>query len=153
VHRLLDAFRKTCRSLRTDPSDTVSMSDVAALMNVTVGKAEQLEQLAQSVLSLDRSVSDRAGSFGDCISDDDACNADAALDYRCARESFDHILTALTPRQRDVIELRYGLTAQGSLTLAKTAQRLGVGPNMVARLEAEVLDAMRGGDRQQYAPI
>ena len=53
------------------------------------------------------------------------------------------VATILTPRERTVINLRYGLSGKKALTQREVAEKLGISRSYVSRLEKSALDKLR----------
>jgi len=65
------------------------------------------------------------------------------LDCKIKSEQLKKFLTeALTPRERKIIELRYGLTGLAPLTQREVAQKLGISRSYVSRIEKKSLNAL-----------
>jgi RNA polymerase primary sigma factor len=96
------------------------------------------------LVSLDAPVGDGAGAtLADLIADDVTPGPDARAELAAAGAEVRHALAALPPRERAVLELRYGLTGDGAATTAETAHRLRLRPQHVRRLEELALRRLR----------
>jgi RNA polymerase primary sigma factor len=108
-------------------------------------------ELPRVTTSLDAPVGDDAGAtLADLIPDDDAAAPDARAELASLGEDVRRALATLAPRERAVLELRYGLAGGGDATTAETAHRLRLRPQQVRRLEELALRRLRatlGGPR------
>ena len=59
------------------------------------------------------------------------------------RQDLDSMLAELTPQQREVLVLRFGLTDGNELSLAKVGQRMNISRERVRQLERQALDHLR----------
>lgn len=78
----------------------------------------------------------------DIIADDE--NIDEKIDYKIKLTKLrNSIAKKLTPRERTIIELRYGLTEKGELTQKTIAAKLGISRSYVSRIEKSALEKLR----------
>ena len=77
-------------------------------------------------------------TWGDIIATEDTIADDLDLKIRSAK-AIDIINSALTPRERKIITLRYGLNGDAPITQRETAERLKISRSYVSRLEAAAL--------------
>ena len=87
---------------------------------------------------IDTDKDGNALSLMDVIATDDTILDDLDLSMRAQRMK-QYILEALTPRERTIIELRYGLSGQIPLTQRDVAKRLGISRSYVSRIETKSL--------------
>jgi RNA polymerase primary sigma factor len=105
-----------------------------------------------TTVSLDAPVSDDAGAtLADLIPDDVTPAPDARAELASLGADIRRALPVLPPRERAVVELRYGLDGDGAATTAETAAKLRLRPQHVRRLEELALRRLRaelGGERR-----
>ena len=77
-------------------------------------------------------------TWGDIIATEDTIADDLDLKIRSAK-AIDIINSALTPRERKIITLRYGLNGDAPITQRETAERLKISRSYVSRIEAAAL--------------
>jgi len=101
----------------------------------SIGRAVDKKR-RQPAASLDAPLGDGAGAtLADLIPDDDAAGPYALAELSFLGADVRRALSALGPRERAVLELRYGLARGGDATTAETARRLRLRPQQVRRLE------------------
>ena len=91
---------------------------------------------------IDTDKGGNALSLMDVIATDDTILDDLDLSMRAQRMK-QYILEALTPRERTIIELRYGLSGQIPLTQRDVAKRLGISRSYVSRIETKSLAQLK----------
>jgi RNA polymerase primary sigma factor len=84
-------------------------------------------------------------TLADLVPDDHAPDAQEIVELADQRQKIEEILEGLTPRERAVIRLRFGMEDGTPLTLAEVGQRLGVSRERVRQLEADGLRKLRSG--------
>jgi RNA polymerase sporulation-specific sigma factor len=100
----------------------------------------------QNEVSINEAIdTDRDGNpltYEDIISTDE--NMADELDRRLlARRALSYINTILTPRERQIIYLRYGLSGRNPKTQKEAAELLGISRSYVSRIEKSALDKLR----------
>ena len=84
--------------------------EIARDLDLTVEEVEQIRRSAQTPVSLEKPVGDEDESeFGHFLTDETAPLPDEAAEVALRREALRAILDELSPRERAVLELRYGL--------------------------------------------
>jgi RNA polymerase primary sigma factor len=104
------------------------------------------EKRRRPLVSLDAPLGDGEGAtLADLIADDATPGPDARAELEADGAEVRQALSALPPRERAVLELRYGLAGDGAATTAETAHRLRLRPQHVRRLEELALRRLRAG--------
>jgi RNA polymerase nonessential primary-like sigma factor len=75
--------------------------------------------------------------------EDEGPSPDVYMTQEFLRQDLDAMLTELTPQQREVLTLRYGLQDGYELSLAKVGERLNLSRERVRQLERQALDHLR----------
>lgn len=126
--------------------------EVAARMGMTTDEASRLMVLDAPSLSLDTA---KRGQNNDVLGQfcgDAAGCLQSMIDRKLLTRRIDCILGLLDPRERRIIELRFGLKDGHRRTLAEVGQILDVSAEWIRRLEARALAKLRQPDcRQQLA--
>jgi RNA polymerase nonessential primary-like sigma factor len=121
-----------------------SLEDVAHLLGKQVADVERLLRHQEHMLSLDAPLDRESGlTIADGIADDDARAPELLLHDSAIEASVAGWLAELNPRQRMVIERRYGLNACEVTTLEDLAAELGVTRERVRQIQGEALDKLR----------
>jgi RNA polymerase primary sigma factor len=96
--------------------------------------------------SLDAPVSEDA-VFGEFIPDAGAVSPEAPLFREDTLRQVKAALESLSPRERRVLELRYGIRNAREHTLQDIAERLGISRERVRQIEARAMQQLRGRER------
>lgn len=102
-------------------------------------------------LSLDGFSTADGFTIADVVSDDSQDSPETNIDSREMRSEINRSLERLTSRERNVIQLRFGLTGMSACTLEKTGERIGVSKERVRQIERKALRKIRMTSRQQLA--
>jgi len=107
-------------------------------------EVEGLRKLAWDAVSLETPISDESDTeLGHMLEDENAESpVDAASDSDMRRQ-LDDVLQTLDPRERRVVQLRFGLVDGHQRSLDEVARRLGVNREQVRKMERTALDKLR----------
>jgi RNA polymerase primary sigma factor len=117
---------------------------VAAEAGMTADKVRELKKLAQQPTSLNKVVGDEGDSeLGDLVENEEAPDGAEIAPARDLEERLAEVLvTALTPRERRIIQLRWGLLDDRRYTQEEVAQRLGIKKGKVRQIEGSAMEKL-----------
>jgi RNA polymerase primary sigma factor len=144
LNRIGAARRSLARSVGHEPT----LEELAAHTRMAPHKLMLALRSDVPLASLDSPVADDA-SFGELVADAGALTPEAALLNQDARRRATRALALLTNREREVLELRFGLRNSHGRTLQEIADRLGVSRERVRQIEQRALGRLR---RAQEGP-
>jgi RNA polymerase primary sigma factor len=124
--------------------------EVAAAVGITPKELHVLSVAGRPLLSLNELVGENEEQTGaDFLSDREPAGPGEAVDRQLLRERIIEVLGSLAARDREVIELRFGLRDGRARTLGEVADLLGITRERVRQLEARGLSRLRQSDRRQ----
>jgi RNA polymerase primary sigma factor len=142
LNRLGEVRRQLEQRIGRDPTPAEIAAEIGLpeerVLETLVASREPLS-LESTILGTDNST------LADVVPDDGAPDAQEQVELSERRTKLDEVLDALTPRERAVIRLRFGLEDGTPLTLAEVGHRLGVSRERVRQLEADGLRKLRSG--------
>lgn len=138
VIRLARARRALTQHLGLPPT----IEEIAQEANLSREQVYHLQQVASTPISLHAPLSEGEQYCLERLIED-TCEPDP-LEVVALRDQVERLLAILTPRQRDVISLLYGLGGTGALPLRAAATQLGISDTRVAQIHHTALSAMRG---------
>ena len=137
---------RLARELEREPS----IRETALAMGIDEGRVVEILQAAKGTISLSSPFFDLTDmTFSDMLTDDSHVTPEEELLCIGKRESLEKVLDTLTPREKLVIQLRYGLTDGTEHTLAEVGQQLGISRERVRQIQEEVLRKLRQTPRSQ----
>lgn len=140
--RLGEVRRQLEQRMGRDPSP----EEIAHEVGLPVERVLETLVAAREPLSLESTILGTDNStLADVVPDEAAADAQEQVELSERRSKLDEVLDALTPRERAVIRLRFGLEDGTPLTLAEVGTRLGVSRERVRQLEADGLRKLRSG--------
>jgi RNA polymerase primary sigma factor len=114
-------------------------------------KIQRILQSAEEPVSLERPVGDEDSSqLGDFIEDDDALEPMDAAVREMLREQVQSALAALSERERQVLELRFGLVDGKDHTLEEVSRYFNVTRERIRQIEAKALRKLRHPTRSRH---
>jgi RNA polymerase primary sigma factor len=123
--------------------------EVAEELNVTPAQVRSIMGLGQHPLSLDDHPAGREeDGFHNTLADRGTAGTLERADRQVLKERIAELLRSLTPRDREVIEVRYGLRDGNSHTLDEVAQLFGITRERVRQIEARALKKLRQPGRR-----
>ena len=115
-------------------------------------KVDRILCSAEEPISLEGPVSgdEDSSQLGDFIEDVDALEPLDAASREMLREQVQHVLTALSERERQVLELRFGLVDGKDHTLEEVSRYFNVTRERIRQIEAKALRKLRHPTRSRY---
>ena len=125
--------------------DNSSIShDLKRRLEFAAQKVEAILKTAEEPVSLERPIGDEDSSqLGDFIEDDDAQDPEDAADIISLREKIEKDLENLTQKEREVLELRFGLLDGKDHTLEEVSDYFNVTRERIRQIEAKALRKLR----------
>ena len=125
--------------------------DLQARWTAATMKVQRILQSAEEPVSLERPVGDEDSSqLGDFIEDDDALEPMDAAAREMLREQVQNALGALSERERQVLELRFGLIDGKDHTLEEVSRYFNVTRERIRQIEAKALRKLRHPTRSRH---
>jgi RNA polymerase primary sigma factor len=126
--------------LGREPTD----QEVATTCNLSLPATRRLRPPDQNDLSLQTPAPDGDGHcLADCLADEQTLPPDEALMRQSDREYLEQLLATLTPREQQVVRLRFGFDGASPRTLEETGQQMGLLRQRVQQIESGALIKMR----------
>lgn len=137
-------YKKTIEKLTHKLKRTPRVGEVAKRMKISVERVRELERSIAKMSSLDAPIGESGeGQVKDIIEDVNIASPDAQLEKFFDKERAIGFLDLLNERERQIVELRYGLSDGNTHTLAEIAKILGVSRERVRQIEAATIKKIR----------
>ena len=139
----LNKIKKAQRHLAQKKGRTATISELAAELDLTPKQVRDYLEKSRQPISLDIRVGDNNDTeLGDMLEDTGQSPEDYATSSSLRRD-LDKLMADLTPQQKEVISLRFGLADGKPLTLAKIGECLSISRERVRQIEREALSKLR----------
>jgi RNA polymerase primary sigma factor len=142
VGQRLSALSREERRLTAALGRPATVAELATALERQPEEVLYDRELVRMTVSLDAPVGADA-TLADLIADDTAAGPDARAESLAVSAGLRRLLASLPPRERAVLELRYGFDDDGGATAGETARRLRLRPQQVRRLEELALRRLR----------
>lgn len=145
VRRVSVCSQQLAQDLNRDPTE----QEISEYMGISVEKTRELLRYSQDVVSLDTPVGEEEDSFlVDFIPDEDSSNPVEETSYNNLQELVENTLnTALTPREIELIKMRYGFKDGKPHTLEEIADVLHITRERVRQIEGRAIRKLRNPRR------
>ena len=146
INKVIRVSRQLLQELGHDPS----AEEIAAEMNMPVDKVRDILKIAQEPVSLETPIGEEEDShLGDFIPDEDASEPSEAASFSLLKEQLMEVLDTLTPREKKVLELRFGIVDGRTRTLAEVGKEFNVTRERIRQIEAKALRKLRHPSRSK----
>ena len=140
LNKLMRVTQRLTEGLGRVPTDE-ELGEELVLSKIEV---EDLRKLAWDAVSLETPISDESDTeLGHLLEDETAESPVDAASAADMRRQLDDVLQTLNPRERRVVQLRFGLLDGHQRSLDEIAHRLGINREQVRKLERVALDKLR----------
>ncbi|MBN2899022.1 MAG: RNA polymerase sigma factor RpoD [Clostridia bacterium] len=146
INKLIRVSRQLLQELGREPKP----EEIAKEMDMPVEKVREILKIAQEPVSLETPIGEEEDShLGDFIPDNDApAPADAAA-FSMLKEQLIEVLDTLTPREKRVLELRFGIKDGKARTLEEVGREFDVTRERIRQIEAKALRKLKHPSRSK----
>ncbi|NLZ94180.1 MAG: RNA polymerase sigma factor RpoD [Firmicutes bacterium] len=140
INKLIRVSRQLVQELGREPTP----EEIAEVMGISEERVREILKIAQEPVSLETPIGEEDDShLGDFIEDQDVQAPAEAAAFELLKEQLDDVLETLTPREKKVLTLRFGLDDGRSRTLEEVGQVFGVTRERIRQIEAKALRKLR----------
>jgi RNA polymerase primary sigma factor len=146
INKLIRISRSLLQELGREPT----AEEIAQAMSLPVERVREIIKIAQEPISLETPIGEEEDShLGDFIEDQDALAPAEAASFTMLKEQLEDVLETLTPRERKVLKLRFGLDDGRPRTLEEVGREFGVTRERIRQIEAKALRKLRHPSRSK----
>jgi len=152
VHMIetINKLIRTSRSLVQEYGREPTSEEIARKMDFPVSKVRKILKIAQEPISLETPIGEEEDShLGDFIEDRGVLSPAEAVININLKEQTESVLQTLTPREEQVIKMRFGLGDGSEHTLEEVGQRFSVTRERIRQIEAKALRKLRHPSRSR----
>ncbi len=140
----LNKIKRTQRELSQSLGRTPTLAEVAETLEISVEDIKSSLAISRTPLSLEMRVGDdQSSELGDMLEDDTHATLEENVTQQHLKQDLLNLLSSLSPAQKEVITLRFGLIDGHELTLAQVGDRLGVSRERVRQIQQSALKSLR----------
>lgn len=146
INRVLRTSHSMVQKLGREPTTT----EIAQELHMEVSKVEEILKIAQEPVSLETPIGEEEDShLGDFIQDDEASQPSEEASYTLLREQLEEVLSTLTPREEQVLRMRFGLMDGKPHTLEEVGKEFDVTRERIRQIESKALRKLRHPSRSK----
>jgi RNA polymerase primary sigma factor len=136
LNKVVHVERQLVQSLGREPTP----EEIAAELQWTARDVKDIQRFAQTPVSLEKPIGEEDDSeLGDFVEDETALSPFDTASENIRRENVRTVLEALPPREREVLEMRYGLKGHQARTLEEVGRAFGVTRERIRQIENNTL--------------
>lgn len=136
INKMIKETKNLTQKLGREPT----LEEIAESLDVPVQKIKSIKSIAKDPISLETPIGEDEDSFlSDFIMDTKGDSPHTNLTFTMLKEKLYEALEDLPPKEREVIELRFGLRDGASLTLEEVGFRFDVTRERIRQIEAKAL--------------
>jgi RNA polymerase primary sigma factor len=144
VNRMARIAAQLHQELGREPTE----EEIGAALQLSVDRVRELNQVLPQPISLDGFIGDDQDTrLSDVVADDNAVNLEFVAEQRLLADQIHDMLMTLTPRERRVIERRFGLGDDRDDTLTAIGREIGVTRERIRQIENTALRKLRHPSR------
>ena len=135
LNKVVHVERSLVQQLAREPG----AEEIAAELKMTTAEVREIRRMAQPPVSLETPIGKHEAKLGDFVEDELAESPfeEAAVSLQCTE--IEHALSALPERERQVIELRFGLNSNQPQTLEEVGRAFGLTRERIRQIESNTL--------------
>ena len=146
INKTIRVSRQLLQELGHDPS----AEEIAKEMGMPAEKVRDILRIAQEPVSMETPIGEEEDShLGDFIPDEDASEPSEVASFSLLREQLEEVLDTLAPREKKVLELRFGMADGHSRTLEEVGKEFNVTRERIRQIEAKALRKLRHPSRSK----
>ena len=146
INRVLRTSHAMVQKLGREPTT----KEIADELHIEESKVEEVLKIAQEPVSLETPIGEEEDShLGDFIQDDEASQPSEEATYTLLREQLEEVLSTLTPREEQVLRMRFGLTDGKPHTLEEVGKKFDVTRERIRQIESKALRKLRHPSRSK----
>ena len=140
----INKLNRISRQLLQENGREATNEELAKATGVSLAKVREVKKIAQDPISLETPIGEKEDShLGDFIEDHEAIAPDDAAGSILLREQIEELLTGLTERERQVLELRFGLKDGKTRTLEEVGKYFDVTRERIRQIEGKALSKLK----------
>lgn len=145
----ISKYKQVVRRLSQDLGREPLAEEIATEMGIEVEKIHIIEQINQDTVSLEQPIGEDEdkSTRGEFIPDDKILRPDQDASRRILTDQVKEVLGELSPKERKILEMRYGLVDGVQHTLEEVGQEFGVTRERIRQIEAKVHEKLRNNEK------
>ena len=144
---------RASRELRQQLGRDPNKNEIAEKMGVSTEKVEEVFTAIQDPIALETPVADDDATLEDFIGDKDSPSPYSESERNDVTEQILRVLDTLTPREAEVVRMRFGIACEKDYTLEEIGRHLSITRERVRQIEAKALRKLKHSNRRSALKI
>ena len=146
IHKVSRTSRQLLQELGREPTT----DEIAQSLGITSEKVREIMKIAQDPVSLETPIGEEEDShLGDFVEDNDSPAPTETASHALLREQLSAVLHTLTPREEQVLKLRFGIDDGRTRTLEEVGKAFNITRERIRQIEAKALRKLRHPSRSK----
>lgn len=145
INKLFRIQRILLNELGRDPLP----EEIADFMDIELDKVNEIIQYAQKPVSLEIPIGEGESQLGDFVEDEHTATPADAATHVMLKIGLLEVLETLTPREQEVLTLRFGLNDERIRTLEEVGQKFDLTRERIRQIESKALNKLRHPSRSK----
>jgi RNA polymerase primary sigma factor len=144
IREVMAKLTRVTHRLRQALGREPSVEELSDAIGLPVGHVREIVEKTQEPVSLDIPIGEgEDSSLRDFVADQTTLSPEDAASVAVLKEEVTDLLRILTPREREVLRLRFGLDGGRSRTLQEVGRRFGITRERIRQIESKALEKLR----------
>ncbi|MDY6899320.1 MAG: RNA polymerase sigma factor, RpoD/SigA family [Cyanobacteriota bacterium] len=143
VCQTLKKIKKARRELTQKLGRTPTIQEIASQVSLKPSQIQDYLHMSRQPVSLDLRVGEGQDTELQDLLEDTSSSIDDYVNSQSLKECLDEMLVELTPQQREVVNLHFGLSDGRELTLTEVAKRMDISHTRVRQLQRQAIARLR----------
>jgi RNA polymerase primary sigma factor len=146
----INKYVRVSSALQQELGREPTTDEIAAVLELPAERVREIIRILPQPISLENPVGDEQdATLADFVVDENAVDMDEAASRAMLRVQVEAVLNTLSPRERRVVELRFGLEGDRLYTLSEIGAELGVTRERIRQIETKALRKLRHPSRSR----
>ena len=146
----INKYKRTYRKLMMELGRTPNIKEVSENCDMTIEQCLEIERIILDPISINTPiVEDEDISLADALSDTNSLPVEKEYEKKAMKDDIEKLLKTLTPKEANVLKLRFGIDAEKEMTLEEVGQIFGVTRERIRQIEAKALRKLRHPTRSK----
>ncbi len=145
----INKLLRVTRTLAQDQGREPTCEELSQEMEIPPEKVREIIKTSQEPMSLETPIGEEESHLGDFVEDRSTLPPVDAASQQLLREQISEVLSTLSPREQQVVRLRFGLRDGRSRTLEEVGREFGVTRERIRQIEAKALRKLRHPSRSR----
>ncbi|MBW4562933.1 MAG: RpoD/SigA family RNA polymerase sigma factor [Mojavia pulchra JT2-VF2] len=144
----LNKIKRAQRELSQQLGRIPTSSEIAIALSLTTSEIRECLRLARQPISLEIRVGEQQDAVLQDTLEDHGLSPEAYAVEQSLHQDIQNLLAKLSPQQREILTLRFGLIDGNEFSLAQIGQRMGISRERVRQIESKALKLLRQHEEQ-----